>query len=47
MAHPECEYKPGGEQHAAQRQQQEQKTYEKTPTKPLTPVTCSYKSRFS
>jgi hypothetical protein len=27
-AHPECEYKPGGEQHAAQRQQQKQKPYE-------------------
>lgn len=44
----ECEYKPGGEQHATQRQQQEQRPGEvKSKDQRLTPVTCSYKTRLS
>jgi hypothetical protein len=46
-AHPECEYKPGGEQRN-QEQQQKQKPYEgKSKEQALTPETCSYKTRFS
>jgi transposase len=43
----QCEYKPGGEQRN-QEQQQKQTPYEgKSKKLTLTPVTCSYKTRFS